>query len=509
MSDRAPASPAASASEPLRPLLFSLLILSACGGGAHDGAPAAGPDGAATDTVDTMDSDAPDPGSDQRAVELLGLTVEPNPICTLSCVVRWTTETPASSWVLVGSDGPPTHRIGSPDAVTDHEVIVLGLAPETKVTLFAISNDARSEALFFATGAAPPPWMGGTVDVHVPGESWSGWTLANVLSGTTTDEPLVLVLLDMEGRPVWTYEGPMGSGRGDIHASMVEDRYVLVGGGFSAGARPFLMDLKGELLWEGPVQPGGDGPVPNLLVEGTMHHGFYRLDDGTFVVIENTIRDGIIGDRVRHFDAADQTLWLWDAFDHLGDPHVAALGQWLHTNSVVLDPAAGTALISCMALGTIFEVEHPSGDVRWALGEGGDFAPDPAATHPWFHGGHGVDRLPDGHILLYDNGTAQRGFSRAVEYALDEEAMTATIAWEYPGDADDPWFNGAMGDADALPNGNVFISAGNGVQKQSASRLIEVTRSGEKVWEMWWHDDGETRSGCYQADRIPSLLQPL
>ena len=38
---------------------------------------------------------------------------------------------------------------------------------------------------------------------------------------------------------------------------------------------------------------------------------------------------------------------------------------------------------------------------------------------------------------------------------------------------------------------------------------MEVTRSGEKVWQMWWHDDGETRSGCYQADRIPALLLPL
>jgi hypothetical protein len=467
--------------------------------------------GTAPVTADTPEGEtAADAAPDTPApVDIAGLTVEANPICDLSCVVRWSTPAPAPSWVEVGLDGLMTHRIGDGTPVTEHEVIVVGLAPDTQYDLAAVSGDARSGPLTCATGPGAPGWMGGTVDLHDPAQAWNGWNLANVLTGTATDEPLILVLLDMEGRPVWTYQGPMGSGRGDIHVSMIDDRYVLVGGGFSAGTRPFMMDLKGDIIWEGPPQPGGDGPVPNLLVEGTMHHGFYRLDDGTYVVIENTIRDGIIGDRVRHFDAADQTLWLWDAFDHLGDPHVAALGQWLHTNSVVLEPDAGTALISCMALGTIFEVEHPSGDVRWALGDGGDFAPDPAAAHPWFHGGHGVDRLPDGHLLLYDNGTAQRGFSRAVEYALDEEAMTATIVWEYPGDADDTWFNGAMGDADALPNGNVFISAGNGVQKQSASRLLEVTRSGEKVWEMWWYDDGETRSGCYQADRIPSLLQPL
>ena len=482
--------------------LTLLLLLTACGGAGTSG-PETPP------TADMSGPETPPTADTVDPIDVEDLVVTTNPICDLSCVVRWTTDSPASSWVEIGAGGARTHRIGRDAPVTEHEVIVVGLAPDTTYELVAVSGDARSESRTCVTGAAAPDWMGGAVDIHDVEQAWDGWTLANVLTGTATDEPLVLVLLDMEGRPVWTYEGEMGSGRGDIQASFVDDRYVLVGGGFSASTRPFMMDLKGEIIWEGPEQPSGDGPVPNLLIEGTMHHVFHRLDDGTFVVVENTIRDDIIGDRIRHFDADLQTLWLWDAFDHLGDPHVAALGQWLHTNSVVLEPDAGTALVSCMALGTIFEVDHPAGDVRWALGADGDFAPDPDAAHPWFHGGHGVDRLPSGNILLYDNGTVQRGFSRAIEYALDTQAMTATIAWEYPGDADDPWFNGAMGDADMLPNGNVLITAGNGVQKQSASRLIEVTRAGEKVWQMWWHDDGETRSGCYQSDRVPALLQPL
>ena len=478
-----------------------LLLLTSCGGGT----PSLSPDTGSPDSV-TLDSGV----ETSDTTDISDLTLETNPICDLSCVVRWSTTTPTESWVEVGTEGSLTHRIGDPEHITDHEVIVVGLSPDTTYDLVVVSGASRSEPLTFTAGEAPPGWMSGTVDIHDPAKSGAGWNLANVLTGTATDEPLVLVLLDMEGHPIWYYEGEMGSGRGDIHVSMVEDRYVLVGGGFSAGVRPFMMDLKGEIIWEGPEQPSGDGPVPNLLIEGTMHHGFYLLDDGTFVTIENTIQDDIIGDRIRHFNADLETIWLWDAFDHLENPHPAALGQWLHTNSVVLEPDRGTAVLSCMALGTIFEVNYPDGDVRWALGEGGDFAPDPDAEHPWFHGGHGVDRLPDGHLLLYDNGSVQRGFTRVLEYSLDEEAMTATIAWEYPGElADDPWFNGAMGDADLLPNGNVFISAGNGVQKQSASRLMEVTRSGEKVWQMWWYDDGETRSGCYQADRIPALLQPL
>lgn len=489
--------------------MLALLFVVGCGDPST--APDGGQDVPATPD-DTVIGDSP---GEIVAPVLSGLTLEPNPICDLSCVVRWSTDVPASSWVEVGTDDTPTSRIGDDAAVTDHEVIVVGLAPETTYALTAVSAagagpNTRSAPQEFTTGGAAPPWITGIVDIHDPDKAWAGWTLANVLTDVAADEPLVLVLLDMDGRPVWYFEGEMGSGRGDVEVSFVDGRNVLVGGGFSEGVRPFLMDLKGEILWEGPEQPGGDGPVPNLLVEGTMHHAFHRMDDGTFVVIENTIVDGIIGDRIRHFDANLDTLWLWNAFDHLPNPHVASLGQWLHTNGVIIEPAAGTALINCMALEQLFKVSYPDGDVLWTLGKDGDFAPAPHAEHPWFFGGHGFEHLSDGNLLLYDNGTIDRGFSRAVEYALDEEAMTATIAWEYPGGfADDHWFNGAMGDADTLPNGNVFITAGNGVQNQSPSRLMEVTRAGEKVWQMWWRNEEDGRSGCYQAERIPALLQPL
>jgi len=352
--------------------------------------------------------------------------------------------------------------------------------------------------------------MAGIVDVHDPARAFPGLTLANVITGNATNEPLVLVLLGMDGRPVWTFTGPMGSGRGDIQASWVGDRHILVGGGFEAGVRPFLMDLQGSLLWEGPEQPGGDGPVPDLLVEGTMHHVFQPVYDGTFVVLENTIRDNVIGDRIRHFDKMLKPLWIWDAFEHLPDPRTVALGQWLHSNSVVLEPATDHVLLSCMALGRIFKLSRPDGQVLWALGEGGDFQADPDAKHPWFYGGHGLKRLPDGHLLFYDNGTVKRGFSRVVEYALDEEARTATIAWEYPGTfTGETWFNGAMGDVDPLPNGNVLIAAGNGVQHQSPSRLMEVARDGTRVWQMWWYNSPNLRAGCYQVERIPPLSLPL
>ena len=102
-----------------------------------------------------------------------------------------------------------------------------------------------------------------------------------------------------------------------------------------------------------------------------------------------------------------------------------------------------------------------------------------------------------------------RGFSRAIIYHLNEDTMQSTIVWEYQGqDETDQWFNLSLGDADQLENGNILITAGNGVQ-QSPSRFIEVTPAGEKVWQCWLYTQPETAISSFQADRIPALATPL
>ena len=84
--------------------------------------------------------------------------------------------------------------------------------------------------------------------------------------------------------------------------------------------------------------------------------------------------------------------------------------------------------------------------------------------------------------------------------------MTSTIAWEYEGEnADDEWFNISLGDADQLDNGDILITAGNGVQNQSPGRFLEVTPSGEKVWQMWM----SSNMGSFAADRMPALAEPI
>ena len=74
---------------------------------------------------------------------------------------------------------------------------------------------------------------------------------------------------------------------------------------------------------------------------------------------------------------------------------------------------------------------------------------------------HDAREIPDsaGYITLFDNGNQHpTPYSRAVEYKLDEQNLTATLVWEY---IHNPViFNSAMGSVQRLSNGNTLIGWG-------------------------------------------------
>jgi hypothetical protein len=83
--------------------------------------------------------------------------------------------------------------------------------------------------------------------------------------------------------------------------------------------------------------------------------------------------------------------------------------------------------------------------------------------------------------------------SRAVEYELDLDAMTATLVWEFRETPD--VFSHYMANTQRLPNGNTLINWSIG----SLPKLTEVRPDGTKAFEMNWVDNYE----AYRVWRCP------
>jgi len=240
-------------------------------------------------------------------------------------------------------------------------------------------------------------------------------------------------------------------------------------------------------------------------------HG-YRADDHELQLLENghtlliaretigiDMNDVIDGGRenasveARHFQELDQNrdvIFEWRSWDYLDirNTFVDITGggmDYVHMNSVALD-FDDHFLISIREFSIIMKIHRITGDVIWKWGGiQNEFNwIDEDRPFAFQHDVRPVKGKP-GYYLMFDNGRESNPeYSRAVEYKLDTEAMTAKKVWEY---ADENWYTGWMGSAQRLSNGNTLIdwpSCDWSPNRLGSMRVTEVNANKDVLWEM-------------------------
>jgi outer membrane protein assembly factor BamB len=146
--------------------------------------------------------------------------------------------------------------------------------------------------------------------------------------------------------------------------------------------------------------------------------------------------------------------------------------QWLSANALARD-TDGHYLVSLHLADQVLKIDRNSGELIWRLGGvSSDFAMDLVAG---FQRQHNVTSLGDGRYLMFDNGLAERGYSRALELEIDLEEKTASRVWEYK--LPKALYSSVTGSATRQMNGNTLMASGG------TSTIVEVTRLGEVVWQ--------------------------
>ena len=218
----------------------------------------------------------------------------------------------------------------------------------------------------------------------------------------------------------------------------------------------------------------------------------------------------VAGAIVQELDAEKNVVFQWRTWDYIPitDSYFnlrASVFDYPHVNAIDLDHD-GNILISSRHLCEITKIDRQTGEIIWRLGgRQNQFTflnENPANDPTYFTYQHSVRKLQNGNILMFDNGNLHPvQASRAVEYKLDEQAMTATLVWEYRHDPD--VFAPSRGSVQRLPNGNTMIgwgSAPNGGYPQAT----EVTPDKEIVFEMSV-PPGMNSFGVYRSVRADSL----
>lgn len=264
-------------------------------------------------------------------------------------------------------------------------------------------------------------------------------------------------------------------------------------------------------------------PAIGLRPDDTDFHDVELTEDGRVVLVGYQRRERASGNTwldaiIQITDRQGRALFTWSSKGHIKPSEAYVLGSrgqdYAHLNSVQLQPN-GDLVASFRNVGQVLRIAterrrtYRPGDVVWRLGGAGNqfrFVDDPYAG---FCAQHDVRVLPNGHLLMFDNGSEAhesgplfpqtadmcpdpanpagpriaRPQSRIAEYALDVKARTATLVWshEVPGR-----YAPFAGSAQRLASGHTLVGWWNAQEAADgpAPFATEVNSAGATVWSL-------------------------
>lgn len=212
---------------------------------------------------------------------------------------------------------------------------------------------------------------------------------------------------------------------------------------------------------------------------------------------------------IQELDANDNVIFQWRSDQHFQVTDACSdislgtttVDPW-HVNAMFIDND-GKLVASFRNMDRIVKINPSNGNIIWHWGGVGSTYTDIVTLSDpdggWSHS-HNVQRIDNGHIMLFDNGNLHNPpVSKPKEYVLDETNLTATNVWYYT----HPQVNGFnmftknQGSAFRLSNGNTFICYGL-PNIQGLYNGTEVDANKNIVWEFRFKDSTEYSYRLYK-----------
>lgn len=324
--------------------------------------------------------------------------------------------------------------------------------------------------------------------------------------------------------------------------------------GFDFRSHPIMYDEYGEIRWYLDLSFTGSWCSPMLILANknlcfgagnyiyeysflgeeinkwkldgfAQHHDIYEKPNGNLIILvdvegQATIEDYVVemtrstGSVIRSWDL--RQILQTQRFDLVNNPT-----DWVHTNAVIYDPRDNTLIISGRNQG-LFKVDN-NNNLKWILsphkgwdkdGSGRDLKPylftavnsagtaygedvqqgaAKATDFDWTWGQHAPELLPNGDLMVFDNGfnrqfsTAEQ-YSRLVEYNITENAAGGgqiKQVFQFGQQFGATNYSSIISDVDLLPVTKNRLFAPGTVDRGKANHAvaIEFDNNGNTVFE--------------------------
>ena len=232
-------------------------------------------------------------------------------------------------------------------------------------------------------------------------------------------------------------------------------------------------------------------------------HDFIAMENGHFLIfgldhrtidMSKIVEGGqpeatVNGCVIMELDEEKTVVYEWNSFDHYQitdsykDLTVSSI-DYVHPNSLEID-ADGNILLIARGMDELTKIDRQTGNIIWRLGGKNNQFEFADSSH-MFSMPHDFKLLENGHYTLFDNGSERDpAYSRALEYAIDQENKTIEMVWEY--DADKTVYSPSGGGVQRLPSGNTLVCYGGQVSNPS---VTEVHPDGSIAFRLGFDDPG-------------------
>ncbi len=435
----------------------------------------------------------------------------PNPIVPMSAELVFSTVRNCSLTYTI--EGGPSKTFFIDNVINEVKVPVLGFFPETENRVFISFTDEDQnyfrDTFTFISPELPAYFPDIQIEVANESAMEPGWTLAGFSYVIDNDFKTVPFIYDNQGNIRWYMKLEFtGTLSFPIELNRAGNIFV------PATDRLHEYTLMGERLrsWE----------FPNYY----QHHEIVEKPNGNILMAVSKLNVDTANDFIVELDTASGTMvneWdLREVLDIDRFNYTEDKWDWLHVNGIAYSESDDCLVISGRNQG-VFKVTN-NNELVWilaphvgwgksglnedgietsdylltAVDENGQAFPENIQKgevvderFDWAWGQHAPLILPNGNIMVFDNGGRRLyisypdPYSRAVEYKINEAEMTVEQIWDYGEERADDLYSPIISDVDYHPNtGNYFISSGIcgiNISDPVFARVVELNQPGNEV----------------------------
>lgn len=394
--------------------------------------------------------------------------VNPYKISPLTALVMFKTDQPEAVTVSIEGKDKLTSFVHKFPATTEHRLPIYGLyaGKENKVIMY---YGEEINELSIKTGPLPadmPKVLNITKDTEKLTDDLYFMTGSAANART--------MAFDVNGDVRWWLDGKFS-----WEMKRLANGNLLLGGN-RLMAKPYYMANMYEMNLLGKI-------YQEYLIPGGYHHDYYEMKNGNLVIAVNnitrqtgtTVEDTIV-ELDRKTGKIVKTIDLSEILPRdEGKSLDWSAGDWFHNNSVDLNEATGELILSGRHQDSVVNIDYSSGKLNYIIGSPDSwsdkmksyFFTPVGEPFEWQWEQHAATFLPNGDIMLFDNGThrsknketalpANKNYSRAVIYRIDKSAKTIRQIWQYGKEHGSEYFSPYISDADYLGENHVLVHSG-------------------------------------------------